>query len=330
MLLIDDRWFGPHGIGRFSQNVLLRIGEYQVISHRIPKLHVIDPLWQSFEIFKKKPEVYFNPGYNPPLFSQVPFIFTIHDLNHLHTFGNESKLKHIYYEYLIKPACYKAFKILTVSEFSRQEIIAWSGISGDKVIVVGNACDSSFNQEDEYYYPGFPYLLYVGNQKPHKNLKNLLKGFSLLKSSSLKLLISGVADKILLDLIKQLKIQEQVEFCGVISNDKLPNYYRGATALILPSLYEGFGLPIIEAMACGTPVITSNLTAMPETAGGAAFLIDPYLPEDIAAGIEELINNDTLRKSLINKGLIRAAHFSWDKTTEKVLNSIRQAKESTQ
>jgi len=329
MLLIDDRWFGSHGIGRFAQEVSLRMGKYQSISDLIPKLHIIDPLWQSCEVYRKKPEVYFNPGYNPPLFSQAPFIFTIHDLNHLHSFGNESKLKDIYYEFLIKPACHKAFKVLTVSEFSRQEIITWSGVGEDKVLAVGNACNSSFTTEGDYYQPGFPYLLYIGNHKPHKNLNNLLKGFSLLKKTdSLRLLISGVADKKLLDMIKTLGIQSQVEFCGIISDEKLPNYYRGAIALVLPSFYEGFGLPIIEAMACGTPVITSNLAAMPETSGGAALLIDPYSPEEIANGIFQIINDNAFRASLIHKGLIRAADFSWDKIAEKILNIISQAKES--
>jgi len=330
MLLIDDRWFGQHGIGRFAQEVSLRIGEYQSISNIIPKLHTIDPLWQSYEVFRKNPEVYFNPGYNPPLFSQAPFIFTIHDLNHLHKFGNESKLKHFYYEYLIKPACYKAFKVLTVSEFSRQEIIAWSGIKEDKVIAVGNACSSSFTVDGDSYLPGFPYLLYVGNHKPHKNLNNLLKGFSLFKKNdSLKLLISGVADKELLDLIKQLGIQSQIEFFGVIPDEKLAHYYRGAIALVLPSLYEGFGLPIIEAMACGTAVITSNFAAMPETAGGAALLIDAYSPEDIYSGIFRIINDNDLRASLVNKGLLRATDFSWDEISEKILNVIFQARQDT-
>ena len=329
MMLIDDRWFGLHGIGIFAKEVSLRIGDYHSISHLVPKLHTIDPLWQGFQILMQKPDVYFNPGYNPPLFSTAPFIFTIHDLNHIHDFGNNSKFKDIYYQFLMKPACHKAFKVLTVSEFSKQEIIAWSGVPENKVVVVGNACNSLFTPEGGCYCPGYPYILYVGNHKPHKNILNLLKAFSLVaESSSLKLLFSGKPDKLLSDLIKHLGIQKQVDFCGLITEEKLPEYYRGASSLVFPSLYEGFGLPIIEAMACGTPVITSNISAMPETAGGAAFLVDPYSSKDIANGIRQVINNKMLRNELRKKGLSRAKDFSWDEIAEKILKIVFQAKEN--
>ncbi len=328
MLLVDDRWFGKHGIGRFAEEIVSRLGDYQAVSHKIPKLHVLDPIWQSLEIVRKRATVYFNPGFNPPLISSAPFIFTIHDLNHIHDFGNQSKVKQLYYDTVMKPACHKAFKVITVSEFSKQEIVDWSGVDASRVVVVGNGCDAHFCPDGTKFTPGFSYLLYVGNYKPHKNLINFIKAFAkCTESRETKLLISGKPDEKLLHLINSLALKQQVEFCGGIPEEKLPDYYRGATAVVLPSLYEGFGLPIIEGMACGIPVLTSNVASMPEISAGHALLFDPYNIDDMANAIDRIIRDQPLREVLSKQGLLQAKKFSWQTAAEKVLDVINQIKQ---
>lgn len=327
MLLFDNRWLGAHGIGRFAQEVFLRLGDCAEVSNAIPKLHPLDPVWLSIEIARKQPEVFFSPGYNPPLYTSSPFVFTIHDLNHLHPFGNDSYLKHCYYKFLIRPACHRAFKVLTVSEFSKNEIINWSGVADDKVVNVGNAASSLYCEKGERYDPGVPYLLYIGNHKRHKNVISLLKAFAQCQfKGKLKLLLSGAPETTVLALCRELKIIDQVEFLGELSESRLPEIYRGAKALLIPSLYEGFGLPIIEAMACGTPVITSNISAMPETAGGAAYLVDPTDTQDIANAMVDVVSNKQLTAELREKGLQRVKDFSWDITANKISEILQSAR----
>jgi len=120
-------------------------------------------------------------------------------------------------------------------------------------------------------------------------------------------------------------LEDRIVFVGLIDDDKLPEFYRGAVVFIFPSLYEGFGLPPLEAMACGTPVLTSNVTSLPEVVGDAALMVDPYDVDAIAEGIKRLIGDDNLRKELSQKGLARAKLFSWDRTAEVTWSVLKEA-----
>jgi glycosyltransferase involved in cell wall biosynthesis len=328
MILVDNRWVGPHGIGRFAQEVLKRLPNLQSIPHTLPPLHPLDPLWLSYTISRLRPKIFFSPGYNPPLKSPVPFVFTIHDLNHLCFSENSSFLKKTYYHLVIKPACYDAFKILTVSEFSRDEIMKWTNVDGEHVVNVGNGVGSNFRCNGYMNNPGYPYLLYVGNRKPHKNVRRLLEAFAEIdRTGGIKLVMSGEPDKNLMEQINRLRIESAVVFAGMIDDQQLPAYYRGALAVVCPSLYEGFCLPALEAMACGIPVVTSNITAMPEIAGDAALLVNPYDSESIALAMNRVISDNKLRIFLSEKGLERAKQFSWDKTAARVWDVLKNALE---
>ena len=161
-----------------------------------------------------------------------------------------------------------------------------------KVKVVGCGVGSEFSVVGNSHNPGFPYLLYIGNSKPHKNVNRLLKAFSKAQISTdirLLLRISGATLEDYKQELEQLNILNRVVFLDVISDNDLPSYYRGAKALVFPSLYEGFGLPPLEAMACGTPVITSNTTSLPEVVGNAAILVDPLDIDSIRFAIEQII-----------------------------------------
>jgi glycosyltransferase involved in cell wall biosynthesis len=187
------------------------------------------------------------------------------------------------------------------------------------VVNVSEGVDEQFQSVGTRHMPGYEYLLYVGNHKPHKNLPRLLDAFSLSGvQNRVKLIISGYAEPELNQIIRSLNLEQSVIFAGVIPDDALPAFYRGALALIFPSLYEGFGLPALEAMACGTPVITSNTTSLPEVVGDAAILVDPLSINEIAESIERICRDKALRETLRERGLRRATMFSWDDVTIRI------------
>lgn len=261
----------------------------------------------------------------PPLSSPVPFVFTIHDLIHLHSVGG---LRAAYYKSVIRPLCKKAYKIVTVSEFSRNEICEWTGLPLDRVEKVYNAVSGNFTPYGQRYSPGFPYLLYVGAREPHKNLPRVLRAFAHSGlSGQCRLLLSGEPHGGLRALAADLRIADEVEFAGHIHEDKLPSFYRGALGVLMLSTYEGFGLPALEGMACGTPVLCSNTTSLPEVVGDAALLVDPMDVEEIAAAMQRIVHNQSLRAELIRKGPLRCGLFNWDESAQTLAALLKAAAE---
>ena len=326
MILFDARWVGDHGIGRFAKEIMARLPEFQSIKSVISPLSPIDPFYTSWKIKTVGPTIYYSPGFNPPLFSSSPFVFMIYDLTNIYVPANSSFLKKAYFNLIVRPACHRAFRVLTTSEFSRVSISQWSGVSKDKIVNVSCGVSAEYRPDGQRYSPDYPYLLYVGNRKPHKNLPRLLEAFSISGvKKDVKLLLSGEPDKRTMNLIQEKKLKNCVVFTGFIPEKKLPHYYRGAEMLVLPSLYEGFGLPVIEAMACGTPVVTSNITSLPEVAGSAALLVDPENTGEIADAICRILNDSLLREKMRTSGIKQAGLFSWGKTTSLVLGVLELA-----
>lgn len=322
---LDTRWIGDHGIGRFAAMLDQHLG--------LPHLPLTgnpwapaDPLRLWLALRRLPPgSAVLCPGYNAPLFTARPFIFTIHDLNHLDRPENSSRLKRLYYRLIIRRAAHQAFRILTVSEFSRQRIISWAGLAPERVVNVGNGVDAAYNPGGQAFTPGYPYLLCVGNRKPHKNEARVLAAFARADiSRQIRLLFTGDPSEELTGLARDLAVAERVVFLGRVPEAELPGLYRGALALLFPSLYEGFGLPVIEAMACGTPVLTADTTALPEVAGDAALLVDPRAVPQIASGIEQLCGDETIRTELRRKGLIQAAKFSWAGVAARVKSVLAE------
>lgn len=330
MILFDARWIGYHGIGRFAQEIMGRLPEFRQVKNSISPLSPFDPLYTSWIIRKNRPAVFYSPGFNPPLFSVSPFVFMIYDLTNIYVPANSSLLKKAYFNMIVRPACHRAFRVLTTSEFSRSSIIRWGGVSQEKVINVSCGVSAEFCPEGRRYDPGYPYLLHIGNHsKPHKNLPRLMEAFLQSGASKeLKLILSGPPDKITMDLVKAKKLEDSVVFAGVIPEETLPDYYRGAKALVFPSLYEGFGLPVLEAMACGTPVVTSNCTSLPEVAGTAALMVQPDDTDEIAEAIRRVLDESSLAEKMRIEGIRQAGLFSWDKTASSVLAVLEQAAQS--
>ena len=319
MIYADQRWIGDHGIGRFARRVLAGL-EYRPVPLASNPAAPLDA-WRLARALGKltRNDLFFSPGYNTPLFCPSPFVFTICDLSHIYCSENSSPLIRLYYATILKRACHRAVRILTISEFTRTQIVDWSGVPPEKVFNVRCGVDPAYHPGDDLYGLPFPYLLCVTNRKPHKNELRVVEAFA--KASidpSIHLVFSGKPTAHLAHFIEQRQLSPRVDFVGVVPEGRLPSLYRGAEALVFPSLYEGFGLPLLEAMGCGTPVLTSNVTALPEVAGGAALLVDPTSVEQIADAMQQVISNAALRQELKKKGLARAAQFSWENTVSMV------------
>lgn len=324
-LYIDERWIGEHGIGRFA-NVLATHIKFTPMNMAGSPSSPFDAMRFFLRTLSfSKRDLVFSPGYNAPLFIRTPFIFTIHDLNHIDRGENSSFLKRLYYKLIMRRACRHAHAVLTVSEFSKRRIVEWSGISAERVINVGNGVDTEYSPSATPFQPGYPYVLSVSNRKAHKNEPRLIEAFSRANvPDSVKLLFTGKSTPPLMELIDHYQLRERVVFIGRVAESDLPGLYKGALALLFPSLYEGFGLPVIEAMACGCPVLTSNTTSLPEVAGEAALLVDPTSVQEIAEGISTICGDETLRAVMVSTGYRQAAKFSWDAVVNKTQMALKR------
>lgn len=319
MILFDNSWSGRGGIGRFSDEISSRLLVKKVYITNKPASLLASIFISFYLAVRANKSLLFLPGFVPPLFFSRKYVFVIHDLNHLDRAENSSCAKKIFYNYVIKRGVYSSAAVLTVSEFSRNRIIEWSGVDANKVINVGNGVDKVFNTAVSPFEPGYPYLLCVSNRKLHKNEPMLINAFSQANvDRKIKLIMTGETTPELERLLISLDISKRIVFVGKVKDSELPGLYKGSLGLLFPSLYEGFGLPVVEAMACGVPVLTSNTTSLPEVAGDAALLVNPDSVDEISAGIERLVYDETLRAELIAKGLERAKLFSWDAVAARV------------
>lgn len=323
--IFDNRWIGEHGIGRFAKEVQksnLKLEEIKLAGNPAGKL---DVLKLTFFLLINKNKYYFSPGYNAPILCASRSIITVHDLNHIDIDSNSSFLKRVYYNYVLKRACKNALIVFTVSKFSKKRIVEWSGTSEEKVIVVGNGVSDEFNKDAVAYKNASPYILMVGNRKEHKNEDMALLAFLKAKiSSDYQLLLTGDSSPKLIDILAKNNASDRVKFLGKVTNKELASLYKGATCLLFPSLYEGFGLPVIESMACGTPVITSNTTSLPEVSDDAALLVNPNDLNEITGAIEKIVNNADIRDSMVEKGYKQAAKFQWSETRGIIENAINR------
>lgn len=318
-ILYDARWIGLSGMGRFADEVSKRLPALAFYKAARVPWHAADPALLSVMLWRRRPKLFFSPGYSPPLSSPCPFVFTLHDLHHLRVRENSSAAKRAYYRHVIRPACRRAAFVLTVSEFSKREIVEWAGVRPEKVISVGNGIGPPFVAEGAKHVPGFPYLLYVGSRKPHKNLPRLMQAFALAElPAELRLILVGWEGPELDSEIQPRGLGGRVICRRCDSDEELASLYRGALGFVFASLYEGFGLPPLEAMACGAPVVTSNAAAIPEVLGDAGLLVDARNVDEFAAAIHALVADAGLREKLREKGFARAKKFTWDETARKI------------
>ncbi|HLT07350.1 MAG TPA: glycosyltransferase family 1 protein [Cyclobacteriaceae bacterium] len=322
-VLIDNRWMGDTGIGRLCKEVINHTPDEvnsSFVSSNMGLGNLFSPLMLGNEIRKHKPEIFYSPSFMPPVAFSTPYIFTVHDLMHLFYY---TKMHRVYYQQVIAKLAKKAKAIITVSHYSKQQLVDLLGIREELISVIYNGVDPSFYQNREAHAIGRPYLLYVGNRRKNKNLAAMLVAFAQADiPKEFVFLLTGNPNPELVVLLSKLRISSRVRFLGFVKESELPKLYHGAYATMFVSLMEGFGLPVIESMASGTPVLTSSESSLPEVAGGAALCVNPYNVDAITSGINKLVSDQELYSELKEKGLRRAQDFSWKKTAQETWNTI--------
>jgi glycosyltransferase involved in cell wall biosynthesis len=286
------------------------------------------------DLRRERVDLFHAPHYVLPPLIPCKSVVTIHDCIHLR-FPQylPNRLAYVYARSSLWVATHRASRVLTVSETSKRDILRYFRVPERKIDVIYNAIDERLGETPteeevarvrERYQLNDPFVLYTGNIKPHKNLERLIEAFNTLRRGGLdqvKLLIIG--DEIskyatLRRAVHRYKLHKHVRFFGFVSDKTLASLYRLASVFVFPSLYEGFGLPPLEAMAAGTPVITSNVSSLPEVVGDAAILIDPYDPDSIADAMRRVLTDPALREELRERGLARVHEFSWDRSVGRV------------
>jgi glycosyltransferase involved in cell wall biosynthesis len=272
------------------------------------------------------------PHFNFPLFWRGKLVVTIHDLIYLrHRESLDSPVKRAVARFLIGAACRRADALIAVSEHTKKDILAeFQGTDASKITVIHEAASSAFRPADEEaknrvratYGIAGPFILFVGTLKPHKNLATLLSAMAAVrKEKGIRhtLVIAGRADDKHPEILGQVGAYSFARHIGEVSDEDLPALYSAAAAFVLPSLCEGFGLPVLEAMACGTPVIVSDASSLPEVAGSAAKSFDPLRVDALAEVLYTVLENHNLRVKMSVEGLDRARLFSWDAAAAQTL-----------
>jgi len=273
-----------------------------------------------------------------PLNSNIKTLAVIHDLNFEHYPKMLPKNVLKYYQKYFPQFAKKATRIATVSEYSKSDIINTYQINSEKIKVVYNGASSSFkplnkeviNQVRIQYTKGKPYFLFVGTIHPRKNIVNLLKAFEQFKhqyNSDFKIVIAGKMmwkDKELDELLKIATYSDDVVFTGRLSDEELTKVTAAATALTYLPFFEGFGIPIVEAMRCGVPVIASNVTSMPEVAGKAALLVNPTNVDEITKAMHQVTTNESLKNELLEEAKKQVQQFTWENTAKRMMLAIEE------
>jgi alpha-1,3-rhamnosyl/mannosyltransferase len=289
----------------------------------------------AWRLWRHRLDLFHATHYVLPPLPRGRAVVTIHDIIHLlYPQFLPSRAAHVYARVMIRRALNRAGRIITVSHNSKRDLVAYFGVDSQRIEVIYNGVSSRFrpdiSQEErrrvaaKHGIPS-PYLLFLGSDRPHKNARNVLRAFAQARRRAAlphALTLAGPLSKNrgrVEALISALDLDSSVHRTGVVDDEDMPGLFAGADAFLYPTLYEGFGLPVAEAMACGVPVLTSSTSALQEVAGGYALLVDPMDVDAIAAGVVTLATDASKRAELAKLGLTRSADFSWNKTAEATL-----------
>ena len=313
--------------------------------------NAIFPLWEQWYLVravnKMKLDILHCTANTAPLFCKVPMIITIHDIIYMESlsFSGSSyqNFGNLYRRFIVPRAAKKAALILTVSEFEKKVIMDKLNISEDKIRVVYNGVNKQFkkitdlsllqNFKFKYNLPD-QFLLHFANTAPKKNTIGVLKAYQLYVDSAnspLPLVLTDCSALFIENLLIEINGQsllKNIIILGYVPYTSIPCLYNLATIFLYPSLRESFGLPIIEAMSCEVPVITANTSAMPEIAGGAACLVDPYNPDQICTAIKLLLNDPAFYKNQQSDGLKNALRFNWEDAAQKIISIYKEFKKA--
>lgn len=316
-----------------NQNRLSRIVYEQTATPRLKRQYGID--------------IFHAPNNILPLRPQPASVVTIQCMINyvMPSYSSQGLVKRLYFNSLMGPTIKKANKIIAVSNNLKEEILNRFQIPECKVAAIHHGVDDIFFPRDGDQVNKFlaerkinrPYLLCVANNVGNKNLQRLVKAFDLLKGDHgipHQLVLAGSVDQVkkeknnlfsLLESMKNIRCDKEVIFTGYVDRPDLPYLFSGADLFVYPSLCESFGIPLIEAMSCGVPIVTSNMSVMPEVVGDAAYQIDPYDCREIAKGVNSVLDNASLRNELRERGLQRAKKFTWEKAAQETIKVYEAA-----
>jgi glycosyltransferase involved in cell wall biosynthesis len=290
-----------------------------------------------------RPDVFLSLDGFTTLRTDVPRVTVMHDLAFEHFPQDVGFLQRQYYYFFAPRFAFASTCVVAVSEATKQDLIDTYQLPAERIQVVYNAADARFRPQPEVrqaatrakFSSDQPYFLFVGALQPRKNLVNLLRAFEQFKNetgSETQLVVVGrkawKAGSIF-DVYEQMHYQDDVHLTGRVNDAELVGLYAAALATVYVPYFEGFGIPVIEAQACGSPVITSNCSSLPEVAGDAALLVDPFSVESIAAALTQMQNDAALRQELIAKGFRNMERFSWEQSAAKLWQTLEEAVESS-
>lgn len=362
-IFLDVRFYQRSGIGRYIEGLyksildnkpdikIIAAGDINLLSASFFKPQVIipyNPPIYSFseqikgsilvKRFKNKVDVFHIPHYNAPWFLPENSVVTIHDMTQFLFPEFFGRLKPIVAAIVLKNILKKSGRVIVDSESTKKDLTNHYPEFTDKVKVIYPGISNSFKPLPEDELIAFKngkgvdkYILYVGNRKPTKNVKRLIEVFFIIRNEyrSLKLIIVGekFSDVDEIDTrIMELGLKDDIIEVSKVSDEELNKYYCGAELLVHPSLYEGFGFTPLEAFACGIPVAVSKASSLPEICGEAAVYFDPYSLNDIVKKIKMLLEDNGLRKALLEKGFNRASYFTWKRCAEETLKVFEEVK----
>jgi glycosyltransferase involved in cell wall biosynthesis len=286
-------------------------------------------LWEQFELpFYSRGGFLVNLCNTGPLLKRKQII-TIHDAAVYSKPEGFAKIFIYWYKFLFKVLSFITCKIVTVSEFSKKELVHYCKIKQNKIRIISEGWEHIQQIEDDldvfkkHNINPKKYILAVSSLNPNKNFQGIVKAIESLGDISTDIIIAGGTNPKIFSSSND-SLPNSVKYIGYVTDEELKALYEGAIGFVYPSFYEGFGLPPLEAMACGCPVIVSNVASLPEVCGDAALYVDPYNPEDIAEKIKLLLSNNKLREELRRKGLERAKMFSWEKCAKETLKVIEE------
>jgi len=285
-----------------------------------------------FRLLADRATLLFSPLPEGMLLSPIPQVIVVHDILPLR-FPQEYPRQQYYFRYLVPAMLKRARAVVAVSESTREDLRVFYSLEASKILVVPDGYDQSryrvglMSQAIQQQYGLASYVLYVGNLLPHKNLHRLLQAFAPISGKfPHTLVIAGRKDPRYYPPLeaeaRALGVQNRVRFLDYVPAADLPALYAAADVFVLPSLYEGFGLPIIEAMACGTPVIAAHTSSMPEVGGDAAMLVDPHDVPAMSMAMESVLGNAGMREAMRRRGLARATQYSWGGTALMILEIL--------
>ena len=309
---------------------------------KIPEVSLEQQFLIPFRLLQERPDVYHYPNFDVPVVHPFKTVFTIHDLTYMkykNYYVRARRVKNYYTKHIIQYGAKRAKKIIVCSKSTKNDLLEMFDIPEDKIEVIYLALDEKFfeygrnnsgstpSQSVQKFIKGNRYFLFIGQRRPHKNIERIIQAYAAFKEKysghALKLIIGGSAysnyegpEKT----VAALNLGNDVHFIGYVKETEIAPLYKHAECFLFPSLYEGFGLPILESMALQTPVITSNISSMPEIAARAAVTVDPYSVEDIARAMTDVVKNKALKRNLQCEGLKRVADFSWQQAAERILH----------